>query len=66
MARIGVDELRSFLEEGKSPIVLDVRAAGARRRDPRRIPGAIVFDVEEIDQRVAELPRDREIILYCT
>ena len=66
MARITVDELRSLMDEGKSPIVADVRTAGARARDPRRIPGATVMEASELDARLAELPRDREIILYCT
>ena len=47
-------------------MILDVRTSGARARDPRRLPGASVLETSEIDARVAELPRDREIILYCT
>jgi membrane protein DedA with SNARE-associated domain len=66
MARITVDELWRLIEGGESPIVLDVRTAGARSSDPRRIPGAAVLEASEIDARLQELPRDREIILYCT
>jgi membrane protein DedA with SNARE-associated domain len=66
MARITVDDLRRMMDEGESPIVLDVRTHSARTRDPRRIPGAAVLAVEELDARLKELPRDRELILYCT
>ncbi|HEY3202982.1 MAG TPA: VTT domain-containing protein [Thermoanaerobaculia bacterium] len=66
MARISVDDLRRLMDEGKSPVVLDVRTAGARAHDPRRIPGAAVLEVPELDAELSELPRDREIILYCT
>ena len=66
MARISVDELRSLMDQGKSPVVVDVRTPGALDRDPRRIPGAVVLAASELDARLAELPRDREIILYCT
>jgi membrane protein DedA with SNARE-associated domain len=66
MARITVDELCALIDEGKSPVVVDVRTAGARTADPRRIAGAVVMTVDEVDRRVAELPREREIILYCT
>jgi len=65
-ARISVEELRRLMDEGKSPIVLDVRSGPALLADPRRVPGAEMFDVSEVDQKVATLPRDREIILYCT
>ena len=66
MARITVDELHELMDEGKSPVVVDVRTAGARERDPRRIPGALVLVPTDLDVHLAELPRDREIILYCT
>lgn len=65
-ARISVEELRRLMDDGKSPVVLDVRSNSALKADPRRVPGAEMFAVSEIDRRVAALPRDREIILYCT
>lgn len=65
-ARISVEELRSLMEGGKSPVVLDVRSNAALKADPRRVPGAEMFAITEVDEKVAALPRDREIILYCT
>ena len=66
MSRITVEDLRRLIDAGESPVVVDVRTAGARLADPRRIPGAVVMTVDQVDERVAHLPRDREIILYCT
>jgi membrane protein DedA with SNARE-associated domain len=66
MARISVDELHRLMDEGESPVVLDVRTTAGRARDPRRIRGAAVLDVYNLDADLGELPRDREIILYCT
>ncbi|MFO7608334.1 MAG: rhodanese-like domain-containing protein [Candidatus Krumholzibacteriia bacterium] len=48
---------------GEAVIVLDVRpgdeyAAG-------HIPGAVSLPLEELEQRLSELPRDREIVAYC-
>jgi membrane protein DedA with SNARE-associated domain len=65
-ARITPPELWSLIQEGKNPVVLDVRTSSARAGDPRRLPGASVLSTTELDARLAELPRDREIILYCT
>src|SRR5436190_18340840 len=42
MARIHVHELKAMLDRGEKPLVLDVRSASGRERDPRRIPTAIV------------------------
>jgi membrane protein DedA with SNARE-associated domain len=66
MARIEPGQLRRLMDEGRDPIVLDVRTSGARLSDPRRIPGARLLEMDDIPEKVAELPRDREIILYCT
>lgn len=65
-ARISVEELRRLMDDGKGPIVFDVRSSSALKADPRRVPGAQMFVISEVDERVAALPRDREIILYCT
>jgi len=66
MARISVEELRRLMDEGKSPIVLDVRTRAGRIRDPRRIKGAAVLDVDNLDAELNALARNQEIILYCT
>jgi membrane protein DedA with SNARE-associated domain len=66
MARISVEELRGLMDEGKSPLVLDVRTSPGRALDPRRIKGAAVLDVENLDAELKALERGREIILYCT
>ena len=65
MARISVDELKRLIDVGANPVVFDVRTATARERDPQRIPGAIAFDLSQVDAVVAELPDEREVILYC-
>lgn len=66
MARISVDDLYRLMQEGKSPLVVDVRTAHGRSLDPRRIPGATVLDLENLDAQIARLPAGREIVLYCT
>ncbi len=66
IARIGVDELRALMDGGKRPVVVDVRSPGVRDLDRRFIPGALTMDIAEVDQRLGELPADREIIFYCT
>jgi membrane protein DedA with SNARE-associated domain len=66
MARISPEELRRLMDEGRDPIVLDVRTQGALLADPRRIPGARLLGLSDIPEKLAGLPQDREIILYCT
>ena len=66
MARIGVADLRSLMDAGQAPLIVDVRSDHARMRDPRRIPGAIVVNLFDLDEKIGQLPTDREIVLYCT
>ena len=65
MARVSVDELKRLIDVGANPVVFDVRTATAREREPQRIPGAIAFDLAQLDAAVAELRDEREVILYC-
>jgi membrane protein DedA with SNARE-associated domain len=66
MARIRVTDLRRLMDEGEAPLIVDVRSNNARMRDARRIPGAIVVNILELDEKIGHLPTDREIVLYCT
>ena len=66
LARISVEELRGLIDRGKQPVVVDVRSDVARKADGRWIPGAIPMDSDVVDARLLELPKDREIVFYCT
>lgn len=65
LARITANDLKRMLDSGEAPVILDVRNRSAQRHDPRRIPGAIRMAVDEVEARLAELPQDRNIVLYC-
>jgi len=66
MARISVEELRQEIEKGSAPVIVDVRSTTAQTLERHRIPGALQVPVQEAARHLGELPRDREIILYCT
>ena len=66
MAKISVEELKRRLDAGDEISVVDVRHPLSLELDPETIPGAINFTLEEIEHRHQEIPRDRDIVLYCT
>ena len=66
MARITVDELHQKLETGENPIILDLRSHAELERDPSLIRGARHVTMEEVKLWQHEIPRDRDIILYCS
>jgi len=56
-------ELARRLQDGDDLVVLDVRPAAEHAAG--HLPGAVSIPVEELRRRLAELPRDREIVAYC-
>jgi membrane protein DedA with SNARE-associated domain/rhodanese-related sulfurtransferase len=65
MARISVDELKQKLDAGEPVLIVDVRHPLDVEANPHRLPGALHMPLEDIDHRHHEIPRDRDIILYC-
>ena len=66
MARIDVGELYKLMGSGLGPLVVDVRSPTAVTLDPRRIPGALHIPLHDVEKHLKELPRDRDVIAYCT
>jgi rhodanese-related sulfurtransferase len=64
-ARVSVDELYEMMNRGDDPIVLDVRSRTHRELDGRRIPGARPVDLDDLERTLAEIPRDRDVVVYC-
>jgi rhodanese-related sulfurtransferase len=59
---ISRDELRKRLR-GNDVVLVDVRPAGEFHAG--HIDGALSIPLDELDQRLAELPADCEIVAYC-
>lgn len=66
IARISPDDLRLLLEGEQPPFVVDLRHPVDFDANPFVIPGTLHVTAEELEQRHHEIPRDRDIVLYCT
>jgi membrane protein DedA with SNARE-associated domain len=67
IARITPEELKRRLDLGDPTLaVVDTRSALAVAAEPYTIPGALWIPAEDIERRRAELPRGRELVLYCS
>ena len=60
---IDVRELQGRLQSGKQPCLLDVRTP--EEWSICRLPGARLIPLQELEGRVDEIDRDREIVVYC-
>src|SRR5258708_16756405 len=66
ISRITVDELKQKLDSGEELVIVDRRHSKEFDADPETIPDAFRMDSKELKQKNDRLPRDREVILYCT
>jgi membrane protein DedA with SNARE-associated domain/rhodanese-related sulfurtransferase len=66
MTRITVDELYQKLNAGEHPMILDLRPASELKENPSFIRGALHMNMDEVETRQKEIPRDRDVILYCS
>jgi len=64
VARITPEELRDRLHAGDDLFIVDLRTHLSG--DDQPIPGATRISPEELASRSREIPRDREIILFCS
>ena len=66
IARINPEELKAMLDAGQDVLVVDVRDRLDFETEPSIIPGALHLSIEDLEDRHSEIPREREIVLYCT
>jgi membrane protein DedA with SNARE-associated domain len=66
IARITVGELKQKIDGGEEIVIVDLRHSMDFEADPQTIPGAFRMDAAELQEKNDRLPRDREVILYCT
>jgi membrane protein DedA with SNARE-associated domain len=66
IARITPEELQHKLAAGEEIVVVDLRHSMEFEAEAVTLPGALHILPEELDHRHREIPRDRDIVLYCT
>lgn len=66
IARITPKELMDKLRAGETISIVDLRQPMDIEAFPQMIPGALRIAMEEIEERHAEIPRDRDVVLYCS
>lgn len=64
--RITVDELKAKIAGNESLTIIDDRSESSYEASDIQIKGSIRMTVDEIQSRIKEVRRDREIVTYCT
>ncbi|MBI5327986.1 MAG: hypothetical protein HZB80_06825 [Deltaproteobacteria bacterium] len=64
--RISIKELKAKMDKGEDIVILDVRTSSAYMGSKIKIKGAVRIDPDSIERKYQSLPKDKEIITYCT
>jgi membrane protein DedA with SNARE-associated domain/rhodanese-related sulfurtransferase len=65
-ARLEPQELKRQLDAGEPVYIVDLRHPLELLPDPFTLPGALHFSPDTLASRHMEIPRDRDIVLFCT
>ena len=66
LARITPEELQKKIAAGEDVVIIDLRHSLSFEADPEIIPGAHHMDPADLDSADGLIPRDRDVVLYCT
>jgi len=65
-ARLEPEELKAWLDAGDDVFIVDLRHPLELVPDPVTLPGARHISPDSLARRQAEIPRDRDVVLFCS
>jgi membrane protein DedA with SNARE-associated domain len=65
-SRLEPEQLKQQLDAGEPVFIVDLRHPLELLPDPFTLPGALHLSPDALTARIHEIPRDRDIVLYCT
>jgi rhodanese-related sulfurtransferase len=66
VVRTTAEEVMARLARGEPIVFLDTRNPKAWAESDVKVPGAIRVEADRVREHVAEIPRGRPIVAYCT
>jgi len=66
LARVDPRELKQMLDRDQPVYIVDLRHPLDYLPDPRTLPGAVLLSPDKLVAHAAEIPRDRDVVLFCT
>ncbi len=64
--RITVDDLRKRMEAGEDFVLIDTRNPQAWAQSEVKLPEAIRVPLDNLDESLPNIPKDKPIVAYCT
>ncbi len=64
--RMTVAELLARLEKHAPIVIVDSRSESSWEGSDKQIKGSVRIPLDQIEARMNELPKDKEIVIYCS
>ena len=64
--RITVEEVKSAMDQEHAPVFVDARSPDSWAKSAEQIPNSVRVPPDEAAARVADIPRGRPVVTYCT
>lgn len=65
-ARLEPEDLKRMIDSGNPIFIVDLRHPLDYLPDPRVLPGAVRLTPDKLVESSDQIPRDRDVVLYCT
>jgi hypothetical protein len=63
--RMSVEELMAKIAKNEPITIIDGRSESSYGASDKKIKGAIRITNDELESRINEIPRDKEVVIYC-
>ena len=64
--RMTVADLMARFEKHAPIVIVDSRSESSWEGSDKQIKGSVRIPIDQIEARVSELPKDKEIVIYCS
>jgi hypothetical protein len=64
--RITVAEVLAQLDKQAPIVIIDSRSESSWEGSDKQIKGSVRIPIDQIEARMNELPKDKEIVIYCS
>lgn len=66
VSRVTLDEVRARMDRGEPLALVDARSAEAWSKAESQIPGSVRVPPDEAAEHLADVPKGRSVVTYCT
>lgn len=64
--RITIGDLKRKMDRKEAVLIIDARSGSSYLGSSVRLKGAVHITLDELNSKIDSLPKEKEIVIYCT